>query len=366
VKRPEPVFDPWITSVADAAAEAKKRPARILALFTGSDWSPPSRRFLDEVATHPDFVNAFMGDFVFLKLDFPTRTAQPAALKKQNEELRARCAVTTYPALVVISAQGAPVAVVDLAKEREGDSYRAKVIAAVGEVRDLLRQKPPPAEETKVAAEPPPATTAAGEVKSADNSGQRGIVGAVVSSSRWALTVGLGSGALLVVFLLWRLWRKNLRPGEGAAAQSRYSPPKVRLSDVPAIAELASWPAENVRLLVAGLFEAAGYKARLRKPGGDADIELLRAGRTKPSVLVCCRPGAAGPVGAKTVRELFGTLVSENVEAGWIIAPGGFSDEAQTFAADRGIELIGADGLIERLRALDPTVLGQVLGRVGA
>ena len=140
----------------------------------------------------------------------------------------------------------------------------------------------------------------------------------------------------------------------------------MRLNDVPTVAELTAWSVENVRLLVAGLFEATGYQAHLRKHGGDADIELLRAGHTNPSVLVCCRPGTAGPVDAKTVRELFGTLISENVEAGWIIAPGGFSGEAQTFAADRGIELIDADGLIERLRALDQNVLVQVLGRAGS
>ena len=49
-------FDPWTTSLATAMTEADRQHARILAAFTGSDWSPPSKRFLDEVATHPDFV----------------------------------------------------------------------------------------------------------------------------------------------------------------------------------------------------------------------------------------------------------------------------------------------------------------------
>ena len=96
-------FDPWTTSLPLAMAQADKQGALILAVFTGSDWSPPSRRFINEVATHPDFVNPLRGDFVFLKLDFPTRVALPAELRTQNEELRARSGVTTYPALVVLS-----------------------------------------------------------------------------------------------------------------------------------------------------------------------------------------------------------------------------------------------------------------------
>src|SRR4051812_17417172 len=59
-------FDPWTTSFADAISQASKQHARILAAFVGSDWSPPSKRFLDEVATHPEFVNGLMSDFVFL------------------------------------------------------------------------------------------------------------------------------------------------------------------------------------------------------------------------------------------------------------------------------------------------------------
>ena len=370
-KHAEPAVDPWATSFADAATEAAKRRSRILAAFTGSDWSPPSRRFLDEVATHPDFVNAFTGDFVFLKLDFPTRVAQPAELKKQNEELRAHCAVTTYPALIVLSPRGDPVAVVDLTKERTGDNYRAQVMAAVGEVRDLLKQKPMAAGDTKVAVKPPAASaaataSAAAGTKSADDGGQRGMVGAVVSSASWALAVGLGGGALLAVALVWWVWRSRIQMGEGTGNRPKVSVPNVRRSDVPSVTEFTTWPVETVRLLVVALFEATGYKARRRPPGGDADLELLRAGHTTPSVLVCCRPGAAGPVGAKTVRELFGTLVSESVEAGWVIAPGGFSGEARAFAAERGIELIDAEGLIERLHALDSTVLAQVLGRAGA
>ncbi|MEY2879892.1 MAG: hypothetical protein RLZZ15_2272, partial [Verrucomicrobiota bacterium] len=141
-KGPTPPADEWGTDLDIALSEAARRRVRILAAFTGSDWSPPSKAFLDEVAQHPDFVTACIADFVFLRVDFPTRVAQSPDLKRQNEQLRARCGVTTYPALVVLSARGEPVGVVDLARDRGLPTYRERVVAAVVEVRDLLRAKP--------------------------------------------------------------------------------------------------------------------------------------------------------------------------------------------------------------------------------
>ena len=113
-------------------------------------------------------------------------------------------------------------------------------------------------------------------------------------------------------------------------------------------------------------FEATGYNVRTRDHDGEASVELMRPGYTKPNVLVCCRPGGAGPVSAKVVREFFGTLVPSGVEAGWVVSAAGFADDARELAAERGIELIDGAGLIERLHALDPLALAQVLGRVGA
>ena len=366
-KRPAPTADPWLTSVVDAAKEAKDRHVRILAAFVGSDWSPPSKRFLDEVATHPDFINAFAYDFVLLKLDFPTRAAQTPELKKQNEELRARCGVTTYPSLIVISPQGDPIAVADLARDRTADTFRAKVIAAVLEVSDVLKQKPVPVEDVKANAVPPsPATSAATDAKPVRDGGERGLVEAVVSSAGWALLLGLGGGSVLAGFFVWRLWRSRMADGARVRVQPKFSGNGSRVSDVPSAIELQAWPAERVRLLVAAMFEAAGYEAHVRSGGIDADVELRRAGHAKPSVLVSCRPGSAGPVGAKVVRELFGSLVSESVTEGWIVALGGFSEDAQAIATERGIELIDADGVIERLRALDPMRLTRVLGRASA
>lgn len=139
-----------------AMSEAEQRKAPILALFTGSDWSPPSQQFQTDVALHPDFVNEFVGAFVFLKLDFPTHTTLPEALRAQNTALRERYGITTYPALLMLAPTGALLVRIDLTKAQAGDSYRSRVIAAIREARTQLAEKRPGLRHPTAASEPAP------------------------------------------------------------------------------------------------------------------------------------------------------------------------------------------------------------------
>jgi restriction endonuclease Mrr len=189
---------------------------------------------------------------------------------------------------------------------------------------------------------------------------------ALIIGAGWALTLGLGGGLVLAAALVWWVWRNRIAEATGTSARLDKLQSNVRLKDLPSPAELQALPAERLRLLVAALFEANGYTATLRPGDPDIDVELRRRGHTKASVLVCCRPANAGLIGAKPVRELFGTLVASGVEAGWFVATGGFATEARAVAEERGIELIDGEGLIERLRQLPTAELGQVLGRAGA
>src|SRR5262249_9006506 len=97
----------WQMDFTRAAQEAERRNARILAAFTGSDWSQASKLFRDQVAFHPDFINAFTGDFVFLELDFPLRAAQSPEQREHNARLREHYGVITYPSILVLSRTGA-------------------------------------------------------------------------------------------------------------------------------------------------------------------------------------------------------------------------------------------------------------------
>ncbi len=367
-KSGEKAFDPWTVSLPDAVNQAAKQHGRILAVFLGSDWSPPSQRFLAEVATHPDFVNAFVGDFAFLKLDFPSRLAQTAESKKQNEELRASCGVTTYPALIVISPHGEPIAVVDLPGET-GESYRAQVIAAVTEVRTLLKQRPAdvgPPPISAPATAPTAAKDSAGPTRGPAGANREGLVSNLYASAGWALMVGLGSGVALAIALVWWVWRSRFDGGSELTERPVSFQPAIRLRDLPSLTELQALPTSALRQLAAALFEANGYTVAVRANDPDADLELRRRGHTKANVLVCCRPAGVSPIGAKPVRELFGTLVAAGVEAGWVVTSGKFAPEAQSAASERGLELIDGEGLIERLRQLPTDDLGPVLAKAGA
>lgn len=331
VKQPEAPLDFWLTSLPDAMREAMRRQARILALFTGSDWSPPSKLFQDEVALHPDFVNAVTGDFVFLKIDFPTRAPLPVALREQNAKLRAEHAVTTYPSLIVLSPQGQGVARIDLSKSRPG-SYREQVIAAIAEVRELLVAQPP-AREPVV----PTGNDRSAEPKSV-GAGQwlsRGI-----ESLRGPLGVWAGV-AVIVVAGGWWLWRR--RQQESAA-------PEVDVESMSA-EDTAAWPHDRLCAATALLFEAMGHNVE-RRPRGRADLVLRRRGDARARVLVCCRAAASGAVSDNLLRELLGQMSAEGVEAGWIVGMGGFAPEAIRRAAERGLVLIDSKDFLQRLRSL--------------
>lgn len=364
-------FDPWTTSFPDAAARAEKQHARILALFTGSDWSPPSKKFLEEVATHPDFVNPLLTDFIFLKVDFPTRVALSAELKKQNEDLRARCGVTTYPSLVVLAPGGEPVATVDLSKGAADGDYRAAVIAAVAEVRDLLKTKTRAVETLPPAPGPTPAPAPAPILpapmpssKPAAASAETNLLGAVVSSARWNILLGLGGGALIAAALMWWLWR-GLRMVPNTTVESGNVFSGLGLGNVPTEAELSTWPVERVRALAAGIFEEAGHKATMRADT-NAEFTLAAPDATKPAVLVFCWSATAGPAHAKAMRALSGNLVADEIAQGWFVSPSGFYDEARAVAQERGIVLIDGADLIAQLKQLQALALRRVLARAEA
>ena len=133
-----PPVDYWGTDFAEAVREATARRVRIIALFSGSDWSPVSKRFHDEIELQPEFVDAVLRDFVLLRLDFPVHASQPPALREQNVRLRVRFGVTIYPSVLILSSAGERIASVDLAKISPALPYREQVVAAIKEVHKLL------------------------------------------------------------------------------------------------------------------------------------------------------------------------------------------------------------------------------------
>lgn len=359
-KKPETAVDAWLTNFGDAARDAGVRRSRILALFTGSDWSPASKLFHDEVELHPDFVNAFSGSFVFLRLDFASRASISAETREQNNRLRDRYGVTTYPSLLVLSSSGNVVAVVDLLKEQPGASYRERCIAAVAEVRDLLALRPLEEAETP-ASTPVPAETKSPERPAA--SSDTVALASTLFSARWLLLASMLLGVVLVVgvfWVVWRNWSSAPKISSGTAMSERISD---AAGGLPSAGELATWPKSRICALIGALSESEGFVAEVQSKGADKDIVLMRVGETQPGVLVCCAPGEDGQVPAKRLRELFGTLTVEGVTVGWYVSPVGFTSDARSYADQHNIRLIDSEWILSRLRDVPPVLVSKLLAR---
>lgn len=351
-KKPaEAPLDLWTERFAEAEEEARRRGVRILALFLGSDWSPGSRQFLEEVAFHPDFVNTFTGDYVFLRLDYPTRIQQLPEIREQNALLRTKYEVTTYPSLLVLSPSGEQVAVVDLLKPRSGATYRANVIEAVNEVRGLLGRLP------VAVVEPPPAPAP-------EKPQEIAHAGAASLTKSFPLVMGaIGGGLALAGIAWWLLWKARM--------PRNVNVPKFKMSDriadaasgLPPPAEMMRWPREKLRAVVASLAEANGYQVKTREGGGDGDLALYARGSDRPEIIVCCQPGSNAAAASKRTKELFGIITVEDVKKGWLVAPSGFTDEAHQFVRNRPIVLIDSEHLLAQLRDLPPISLDKIIAR---
>jgi hypothetical protein len=350
--------DHWLASFDEAAREAARRNARILALFTGSDWSPASQQFRDEVENNPEFVfSSVVGEFVLLRLDYPTRAPQPPEVRERNLQLRQKYHVTSYPTLLVLSPAGASLAQVDLAKPVAGDSYLVRVLAAVREVRDLLGAQAalaPPA--LAPAVEAPPA--APGDPAAKDH-----VLAAPLSSAGWLLTGGAAAGCGVAAFLFWLVWRR-WSSGSAAPGVSMSHRIAEAASGVPATAEFNSWSKKKLRGVAAAVAESEGYAVEVRPEGGGIDLAFARAGDAQSRVLVCCLPAEEGIVSGKRMREFVGDLRREGATGGWCVAPAGFASEAKAHAEPHGIVLVDGRALLSLLGNLPPLILPRVLARV--
>lgn len=345
----------WLTDFEAATREAAYRRVRILALFNGSDWSPASRQFDDEVVFHPEFINAFMGDFVFLRLDFPKRPPQPGeaeGLREHNAQLRERYQVTVYPTLLVLSPAGDLVAKVDLDRPQKGETYRARTMAAVRAVRDRLsprRSLALAAPAAAAAKTPAPETPSHREFQFAN----------AARSARMLVFLSVVLGLGLSGTLLWLVWRRRPAvPGKAAPAQL---PETAAANGLPTPTQISTWTTARVRAVTAALAESEGYVVDPQPAGADKDLVLKQPGDTQPRVLVWCAAGTAGPVAVKRVREFYGTLATDGVATGWCVAPAGFGGDARAYADKHGIVLIDGQQLLNQLRELSPMVLPKVL-----
>jgi Flp pilus assembly protein TadD/HJR/Mrr/RecB family endonuclease len=102
--------------------------------------------------------------------------------------------------------------------------------------------------------------------------------------------------------------------------------------------------------LITRLLERMGFRAEMTKASGDGGIDIV-ATLDQPVtggryLIQCKRYAQDSPVGAAAVREFYGALTADrHAVKGILITTSGFTAQAQEFAGELPIELIGRDQL---------------------
>ena len=124
-----------------------------------------------------------------------------------------------------------------------------------------------------------------------------------------------------------RAWRRNLVDAQ---------------SGIESIRNL-SW--RDFETMVGESYCRQGYAVEERGGGGaDGGIDLVLR-RDGIAVLVQCKQWKTWKVGVKTVRELYGVVVSQGAERGILICSGTFTADAVAFASANGVELVDGAAL---------------------
>lgn len=98
--------DGWETDFKAAQAAAAKSGKPMLVNFTGSDWCGWCIKLDGEVFSKEEFKSWASENVVLVKLDFPRRTKQDTAIKKQNSALAQKYSVRGFPTVLFIDAKG--------------------------------------------------------------------------------------------------------------------------------------------------------------------------------------------------------------------------------------------------------------------
>ena len=111
--------------------------------------------------------------------------------------------------------------------------------------------------------------------------------------------------------------------------------------------------------LIGEAFRRQGYTVRenLRGgPDGGVDLELERNGNL---YLVQAKHWQAAKVGVKVVREMLGLVTAHGAHGAIIIASGLFTQQARAFAADKPIDLIEGEQLLQLVRSVQKQPVAQ-------
>lgn len=106
----KPAEATWLTDFEKAQKLAKDSGKPILVNFSGSDWCYWCIKLDKEVFHEKAFKEYAAENLVLMLVDTPSKTKQPAELKKQNDALKAQFSIRGFPTVILLDSEGKKVA----------------------------------------------------------------------------------------------------------------------------------------------------------------------------------------------------------------------------------------------------------------
>ncbi len=144
----------------------------------------------------------------------------------------------------------------------------------------------------------------------------------------------------LAIIVGWRYvlrqWRRRVHRGPWPALNRRQLQ---RLS-----------PVEFEQYVADRLFARHGYKVENTQESRDGGVDIIVEDSSGRRAIVQCKR-YSGTVGAPTVRDLYGTVIHNGVDMGYLVTTGKISNMAREWAAGKPLILVDGDRLIRFSRA---------------
>ncbi|KAB7635299.1 restriction endonuclease [Bacillus sp. B3-WWTP-C-10-D-3] len=106
----------------------------------------------------------------------------------------------------------------------------------------------------------------------------------------------------------------------------------------------------NFEFLVADVFQNLGYKANVTPGSNDGGKDIiLRKGREMKFVEV--KRHTQGTIGRPAIQKLHSAIVDADAVGGYFVTLSNFNKNARQYAANKNIELIDGDALINMMKA---------------
>lgn len=102
---------------------------------------------------------------------------------------------------------------------------------------------------------------------------------------------------------------------------------------------------------VAEHFKKQGHRVEWTGRSGDGGVDIRLTTRDNMKIIVQCKSHEK-PISPGAVRDLYGTLLHEKADEGWLMSRSGFTGGATTFASGKAIRLLSLDHILPGLGSL--------------